>query len=216
MTPLVLEPTTARTRIVATNFHRYLGMTTTCHHLGWSFPLMKQGRHLLHMRIDMRKERPVARAEVVEPRFTCRCLDETILRTLAVARKAHTTIFAVFRERFKLILPTRALLSLLRGLVLWFAWFRAVFLFIARIAALFTQFIYSECREYLNFSGNGVHSVFRSFADHFALPILFFRCYADHNIASPVSFFRRKPSLRCLDRPFLKNKGNRKKRKKTY
>ena len=105
MTLLVLESATARTRIVATNFHRFSGATATCHLLGWSSPLIKQRRHLLHMRIDMRKERPVTRAEVIESWFTCRCLDETVLRTLAVTCKAHHTLLAVFRERFKLILP---------------------------------------------------------------------------------------------------------------
>ena len=105
MTLLVLESATARTRIVATNFHRYSGTTAMYHHLSWSSTLMKQGRHLLHMRMDMRKERPVTRTEVIESRFTCRCLDETVLRTLAVTCKAHHTLLAVFRERFKLILP---------------------------------------------------------------------------------------------------------------
>jgi hypothetical protein len=45
-------------------------MTAMYQHLSWNSPLMKQRRHLLDMRIDMREERLLTRVKVIESWFT--------------------------------------------------------------------------------------------------------------------------------------------------
>ena len=45
----------------------------------------------------------ITRTEVVQPVFTRRCFDETVLRTPAIADKLHFAAPAVFGERVALI-----------------------------------------------------------------------------------------------------------------
>ena len=73
------------------------------HHLSWSSPLLQERSHLSHRLVDVRKERPVARTEVVEPRFTRWCLYKTVLGTFPVARKADRTLLTVPREPVALV-----------------------------------------------------------------------------------------------------------------
>jgi len=65
--------------------------------------LPQERRHLSHGLIDVRKERPIARAQIVQPRFTRGGLDKTVFGTFPVARKANRAFLTVLRERVALV-----------------------------------------------------------------------------------------------------------------
>src|SRR5262249_2603148 len=69
------------------------------HHVGRRARVPKLGCHELHVRVDVAKERLVARAQVIQSFFAIRGTREAMLRTLAVAGEAHVALAAVSRQR---------------------------------------------------------------------------------------------------------------------
>ena len=105
MTFFILQYAAARARTVAACLCGHSRPALLRHHLSRRAPLLQERRHLPHGLIDVRKERPIARAEVVEPRFTRWCLHKTVLGTFPMARKADRTLMTVPRERVALVQP---------------------------------------------------------------------------------------------------------------
>src|SRR5262249_32972077 len=111
---LVLSAAAARTRVVPSG--RPVGGALVAepgplHDVGRRASVLELGRHEPHVRIDVVKERLVARTQVIQAIFAVRRACEPMLRALAVAGEAHLAFTAVARKRSLLGLAEIALLG---------------------------------------------------------------------------------------------------------
>src|SRR2546421_8748297 len=103
---LVFLAAPARTRIIAANvLSRFLLPRQHLHYLRRRPPMRQQIGHRLHVGIDVPEKFLISRAQIVQPRLAIGRQNKPMLRTLAVARKLHIALAAIFRQRVALIRP---------------------------------------------------------------------------------------------------------------
>ena len=110
MTFLDLEPTAARTGLIASRFgndHRQFCVLLgqDLHDLCARESPPDQADHDLHGSIDMVKKSLVAFAQVIQPRLAIWRSQESIFGTLPMAGKADVAFPAIARQRIQLVLP---------------------------------------------------------------------------------------------------------------